>query len=281
MLTKPQRDAVDALIRDVGINCITPYFRNLQDGDISFKSSPNDPVSVADKKAEELLQKGLQNIAPGSLFIGEETYAIDPSIIENLTAKDTLVWVTDPIDGTQNFVSGREGFGPMVALLLNGKIISSWMYDVCAKTMLSAHQGEGVMLDGKLLPPRSSPPARPWRGTVGWKIFKSPDIQSLKESGTYNLLPAMDPSIIAYGKLVQGDLDFIVYKKTACWDHLPGVMMAIETGCVCSRWNGEPFETTDLDKGLIVARSPEILEQVRMDIATQLSQYHDRQQHKA
>lgn len=280
MLNPQQRDAVELLIRDVGINCIAPYFRNLQDGDVSFKSSPNDPVSIADKQAEDLLHQGLKQILPDSVFIGEETYTVDPSIIRHLTARDTHVWVTDPIDGTQNFVNGREGFGPMVALLFNGEVIASWMYDVCAKTMLSAHLGEGVSLDGTLLPALSTA-TRPWRGTVGWKIFNSPDIQSLKESGTYNLLPALDPSIIAYGKLVRGEQDFIVYKRTACWDHLPGVAMARELGLVATRWSGEEFEVTDLDAGLIVARTPEIANQVRMDIAAQLSQYQDRSQHKA
>lgn len=280
MLSPEQFDDVEKLIRDVGINCIAPYFRNLREGDISYKSSPNDPVSIADKKAEELLRQGLQKILPKSAFIGEESYAINPDIIQNLTAIDTPVWVTDPIDGTQNFVTGKEGFGPMVALIYNGAVVASWTYDVCAHTMLSFNQKQGVRQNGSPLS-FSENAENPWRGIVGMKIFKLPPVQGLLHSGKYDMAPALLPSIVAYAKLLTGELDFLVYKFTSCWDHLPGVGMARELGYVAINWSGAEFQVTDLDAGLIVARTPEIAEQVRMDIANQLSQYLDRSQLKA
>ncbi len=64
MLSSSQRQAVEALVRDVGINCILPYFRNLKEGDVKFKSSPTDPVSIADEESERLLKQGLLEILP-------------------------------------------------------------------------------------------------------------------------------------------------------------------------------------------------------------------------
>lgn len=272
MLSSAQKNSVSALIRDVGKNCIAKYFRNLKQEHISFKTSPSDPVSIADKEAEELLKTGLLQILPGSVFLGEESFALDASLLDHLALTDTYVWVVDPIDGTQSFVTGKEGFGTMIALLHNGELLSSWMYDVCEKRLVECHRGAGVTINDEALPPAA--PADVLRGMVGWKIFKHPSVEKLNTpSAGYSLIPARYPSIVAYTKLLQGELDFLVYKMTYPWDHLPGMLMVRDIGGACIRWSGEPFQPADRDAGLIVARTPGIAERIRMDIADQLSQY--------
>lgn len=269
MLSSSQRNAVEVLIKEVGLNCIAPYFRNLKDGDVRFKQSHFDPVSVADEEAEMLLEAGLNLILPGALFVGEESYAKDPGILARLNSFDP-VWVVDPIDGTSNFVKGQDGFGIMVALVQDNRVLSSWFFEICSQTLTVCHAGEGVTINGQ---PATAPlPSHPQiTGYLGWKLLKFPKVIELTETLTgFKLLPVLDPSIVSYFKILTGQLDFLLYRLTYPWDHLPGIAMLKEVGGLSSRWDGEPLQFTDTTQGLIIARSPEVMDRVRAELVAPL-----------
>src|ERR1700681_1681050 len=97
--------AIDQIIRDVAAEEIIPRFRKLAAGDVEMKGV-NDPVTVADKQTEIRLTEELTKYLPGSVVVGEETFAKDKSIMAHLDAQHP-VWIIDPIDGTRNFVSGN------------------------------------------------------------------------------------------------------------------------------------------------------------------------------
>ena len=272
MLNAIQRSEVEHLIRSVGLDCIAPYFRNLHVTHIRYKQSGTDPVSVADEEAEELLKAGLEKILPGSLFVGEESYAKNPEILSHLLQPDTPVWVVDPIDGTSNFIKGKEGFGILACLVMNEEILSSWHFNISAKSMIVSHRNEGITVNGEVYAPPSKP-AGPITGYLGWKLYKDPAVQHLKDtSEDFILLPAKDPSIVSYEKLLTGELDFLVYRLTYPWDHLPGVALLKEAGGLYERWGRQAFRVTDTHSGLVVARTKEIMDHVQTDIVQLLSQ---------
>jgi len=262
MLNQRQKIDVENLIRNVGDECIFPYFKNLREGDVSFKDSKSDPVSIADKEAERLLQKGLSSILPNSLFIGEELFEEKPEILDYLKQRNLPVWVVDPIDGTNNFVSGREGFGVMACLVFGGEIISSWFYEVCSKKMTVVHNESQITVNGNPLGP-STQCKKPFKGKIGRKLYRYHEIQNIKEtSSDFKIDIAQDPSIITYHCILTGDLDFLIFKITYPWDHLPGIALLSANGNVFRRWSGEPFEFSDLHEGLVIARNQEIMDLV-------------------
>jgi 3'(2'), 5'-bisphosphate nucleotidase len=74
----------------------------------------NEPVTVADKRASEVIVSGLRARFP------------DPVISEELPpAPDALgsprLWLVDPIDGTKDFIRGSEGFSVMIGLVHDGR----------------------------------------------------------------------------------------------------------------------------------------------------------------
>jgi 3'(2'), 5'-bisphosphate nucleotidase len=86
-----------------------------RDGDLRVELKPGDePVTVADRKASELIVSGLHSAFPGDIVISEE--AADDQ--RRLTAP--RVWYIDPIDGTKDFIHGREGFSVMIGLSIDG-----------------------------------------------------------------------------------------------------------------------------------------------------------------
>ncbi len=75
----------------------------------------NSPVTIADKKAEELMREAILKEFPDHGIIGEE--------FGNHYANSEYKWVLDPIDGTKSFICGAVTFGTLIALLKNDQPI--------------------------------------------------------------------------------------------------------------------------------------------------------------
>jgi histidinol-phosphatase len=99
-------------LADLSGSIIRSYFRT----EISVDSkSDASPVTIADKKAEELMRNEIMKEFPGHGIIGEEF----PSYNEDVEYK----WILDPIDGTVSFICGAISFGTLIGLLKNGEPI--------------------------------------------------------------------------------------------------------------------------------------------------------------
>ncbi|GAB3816427.1 hypothetical protein GCM10027605_65450 [Micromonospora zhanjiangensis] len=98
-------EEVGALLRKAAANAIMPSFRRLDDDEIEEKS-PGQLVTVADRRAEQIIGDGLRALLPGSVVVGEEGVAEDAGQLEHLRESGP-VWLVDPLDGTSNFTAGR------------------------------------------------------------------------------------------------------------------------------------------------------------------------------
>ncbi len=98
-------------------------------------------VTETDVAVQEFLRTALTGLLPGSLFFGEEQ-ANDP-----LT--DSPTWVVDPIDGTTNFIRGRNCSAISVALLKYKQPVLGVVYNPYADEMYAASKGSGSACNGK------------------------------------------------------------------------------------------------------------------------------------
>lgn len=71
------------------------------------------PVTIADKKAEELMREIIMKRFPDHGILGEEFGEHNPG--------SEYTWVLDPIDGTKSFICGTVTFGTLIALMKNGE----------------------------------------------------------------------------------------------------------------------------------------------------------------
>ncbi|HTL32827.1 MAG TPA: inositol monophosphatase family protein [Kofleriaceae bacterium] len=77
----------------------------------------DEPVTVADKLASELIVEGL-----GKRFsdpIVSEELALAEGVLQSSQAG--RLWLVDPIDGTKDFIRGSDGFSVMIGLLRAGR----------------------------------------------------------------------------------------------------------------------------------------------------------------
>lgn len=74
----------------------------------------NDPVTEADRQANDLIVTGLKEAFPRDTVVAEESPPPD-----DLPASGR-VWYVDPLDGTKGFVARNGEFSVMIGLALNG-----------------------------------------------------------------------------------------------------------------------------------------------------------------
>ena len=117
---------VAALMREVAAREIMPRFRALADHEIEEKEK-GELVTVADRASEAWLTPRLERLRAGSHTLGEEAVATDASLMSRL-GNDVPLWTIDPVDGTANFVAGRETFGVMLSLIEKGEVTRGWIY---------------------------------------------------------------------------------------------------------------------------------------------------------
>ncbi len=80
------------------------------------------PVTLADQKAEELIEKALKQITPDIIIVGEEAAAegYRPDL-----SKEEYFWLVDPLDGTKEFISGSGDYTVNIALIKRPPLTSS------------------------------------------------------------------------------------------------------------------------------------------------------------
>lgn len=228
MIVDPEK--VAGLIAEIAEEEIMTRFGALAEGDIDTKSGPNDFVTAADHAAEARLEKALCGLYPAASFIGEEGAAADPALTDRLASEDGAFWIVDPLDGTRNFVHGREEFGAIVALIEKGEIRQGWIYAIPDKACAVASHGDGATWRGERL---GSVPAKE-DNLLGYRA-----VGSLQGAWKDEWLPRFreqfetEParcSAYAYINLVRGRRDFAVYSRVYPWDHAAGVLMVREVG---------------------------------------------------
>jgi len=96
-------------LANTSASIIKQYFRK----SITVETKADDsPVTIADKKAEEIMSELILKNFPTHGIFGEEF---------GETNKDAeYKWILDPIDGTKSFICGAYSFGTLIGLLKNG-----------------------------------------------------------------------------------------------------------------------------------------------------------------
>jgi 3'(2'), 5'-bisphosphate nucleotidase len=82
--------------------------------DVEMKAG-NEPVTVADRRASDIIVEGLAKSFPNDAIVTEER----PSPPGAFSGK--RLWLVDPIDGTKDYIRGGDGFSVMIGLLVDGR----------------------------------------------------------------------------------------------------------------------------------------------------------------
>ncbi|MFB4307638.1 inositol monophosphatase family protein [Actinomadura sp. GTD37] len=232
------------------------------------KGSGGDVVTALDTAAEELIVGRLRAAYPGHRIIAEESGVLDGAPGEE------MVWLVDPLDGTNNVAIGMPVYAVGLALCARAEPVLGVVHDPVSGRTWSAVRGKGtlgpeggpVRLPGRPRPGRDENPVLAW--TQGHQVTSDDlvafALRTAVEKQCARMLQLWAP-LVAWTMLARGDIDGIVGYLPEIVDLPAGALVAAEAGAELRRLDGAPYEM-GIDRpaselGFVAAR-PDLLDRL-------------------
>lgn len=256
------------LLREAARAEIMPRFRNLSEADIREKTSATDLVTEADEAAERFIARECRSLLPDALFVGEESVAADPALLDKLNDADFAI-VVDPVDGTANFAAGVPLFAVMAAVVSRGETVAGLIYDPLGDDCMLAEKGAGArrrLAGGEevTLATAEYVSLDQSVGCLSTSYFPEalktavlPRLGRVKIIGNYRCAGH------EYRLLASGGAQFCAYSKLMPWDHLAGALITTEAGGHVGKADGSAYTPRDREGTLIAAASAASWQAVR------------------
>ncbi|OCJ12587.1 inositol monophosphatase [Rhizobium sp. AC27/96] len=252
---------------------ILPRFRRLGSDDVRVKSEATDLVTEADERAERMVKAEVSRLWPEALFIGEESVAADPTLLDKLAGADLAI-IVDPVDGTFNFASGIPAFGVMASVISRGETVAGIIFDPMGDDWVLAERGSGAWLrrpDGETLRLKVAPPVA-LEDMVGMAstgfLPKGKRAEIMGNLAKVRYSTNYRCAAHEYRTLAGGHVHYLMYNKLMPWDHLAGTLISQEAGAYARRFDGSPYLPQHLDGGLLIAVDKDSWELLRREVFT-------------
>ncbi len=196
----------------------------------------DDLVTEAYLAAEETILAILRSACPDFGLYSEERGEV--------RAESELVWVVDPLDGTNNFVLGIPQFGVSVSLLRGWEPVLGVVYHPVAERLWEAASGGGASCDGVPLSPARGADLR--RATVayvqGYPVGRERGeaVQRPLRDAAKRVLTSWAPSL-DWCLLAEGKVAAVVSVESEQEDLFAGALIAREAGALLTDFRGEPY----------------------------------------
>jgi len=226
-------------LADAAGEVIRPYFRRHIDvvdkGEKAF-----DPVTAADRGAEEALRKLIGRERPDDAILGEE-YGHTPG-----TSGRT--WVLDPVDGTRAFITGRHTWGTLIALEEDGKRVLGIIDQPVLRERFIGFGGRTEMhIEGAVSHLETRKCERLADAIVStthpWGYFNDAEREAFEAMANAARMSYFGGDCYAYALLAMGYIDLIAESSLRAWDVAALIPVVEGAGGVVSDWNGNPVPT--------------------------------------
>jgi len=201
---------------------------------VEFKEDDT-PVTVADRKAEAFIRRRIEKKFPTHAIIGEEL-----GLKESRGTSHR--WIIDPIDGTKTFIRGVPLYGVLLALEIEGEVVSGAAYFPALDEMIAGATGIGCFWNGRRT--RVSQESRLDRAYV---TSTTPGNFSLTGRGKewMNLernsyFQAGWGDAYGYALVATGRIEIMLDPIMNVWDAAPFLPILTEAGGYFGDWKGNP-----------------------------------------
>jgi len=203
------------------------------------RKSVNDFLSFVDEESEKKILKIIQGAYPGHSFLAEESGSGG--------AKDSPLWIIDPLDGTTNYIHRIPVFAVSIGLQQENELVLGIVYNPVTDEMFWAEKGRGAFLNDQPIQvsetkemqnsllatgfPFKTKQVLPEYLTAFESIFR--DCRGIRRMGA----AAIDLAFVAAGRL-----DGFWEIGLSPWDVAAGALIIKEAGgAVTDFWNNEYY----------------------------------------
>jgi myo-inositol-1(or 4)-monophosphatase len=215
---------------------ILPYFRTSLSVEDKSRGTAFDPVTAADRAAEQAMRALIGQHFPGHGIVGEEFGPDRPDA--------DYVWYLDPIDGTKSFISGMPAWGTLIALTHSGAPVLGMMHQPFIRERFSG-DGVSARYEGpagarKLLTRACASLSDALLYTTTPLLMKEPDRARFAAVEKEVRLSRYGGDCYAYCMLAAGHLDLLIETELKPHDVIPLMPIITGAGGVITTWEGEP-----------------------------------------
>jgi myo-inositol-1(or 4)-monophosphatase len=134
------RDAalLNNTVREAGALALSLFRTELK----NWTKGASSPVSEADIRVNDLIEKRLRSATPDYGWLSEESVDDEARLAKRLT------WIVDPIDGTRGYLAGREDWCVSVALVEDTAPVLAAVFAPASDEFFFAMRGQAATLNG-------------------------------------------------------------------------------------------------------------------------------------
>lgn len=216
---------------------ILPWFRNVDLCAANKSGDDFDPVTQADRAAEQAVRAILETMRPEDGILGEE-FGHKPS-------ESGLTWIIDPIDGTRGFLAGTPCWGVLIALadengpflgVIDQPYISERFLGGLGQAWVSGPQGRKDLRTGGKSDLQDSV-----LFTTFPEIGTQAEHDAFKRVSQTVRLTRYGMDCYAYALLAAGHVDLVIEAGLNAYDIAAPIAVIEAAGGIVTDWQGQPF----------------------------------------
>ena len=196
------------------------------------------PVSNGDLRVNELISRRISELTPNIPVISEETVDLK---IKN-TSK--IFWLIDPIDGTKEYIAGKDEYTINAALVVN-KVPVLGLVGAPKKNRLffSYSPGESYLIEKNKTKKINCEKQQPKGKIVALSSTFKPSDMILNKLKEYNVTSIVKmASSYKFCVIATGEYDIYAAKERANeWDYAAGHAVAQNAGAIIKTLDQKPF----------------------------------------
>jgi|TARA_B110000211_G_C14063411_1_gene546626 3'(2'), 5'-bisphosphate nucleotidase len=196
------------------------------------------PVSNGDLKVNELITKKIKEITPNIPVVSEETVNL------SVRNKAQIFWLIDPIDGTKEYIAGKDEYTLNAALIIN-KIPVLGVVGVPKKKQLfySYSPGESYLIEKGEVKKINCSKKTPSNEIIALSSSIKPSDVILNKLKEFNVTSIVKmASSYKFCAIAEGNYDIYAARERANeWDYAAGHAVAECAGAIIKTLDGKPF----------------------------------------
>jgi len=196
--------------------------------------SDRSPVTEADRAAERVMRSLINDAFPDHGILGEEYGE------ENIGAE--YVWVLDPIDGTNSFVTGKPLFGTLIALCQNSVPIVGIIDAPGVGERWAGAKGLPTTMNKGAVATRTCDDLDgAWLYATTPDMFENADEAAFKRLSGAAWRTVYGGDCYAYGLLSSGHVDLVCEASLGTYDFCALAPVIEGAGGIITDWQGQPL----------------------------------------